>query len=195
MQRMTGVERRAQILAIAAEEFARTGLHGTSAETIARRADISQPYIYRLFGTKRELFRLVVAEAFAEMTRGIVAAAGDLRGEAALVPIADEYRRLLADRTRLLLQMQGFAACDDDAVRETVQAAFGHHWETIAGITGLDPVRMKVFIALGMLLNDVAAMDAGSLDTGWARAALDQVPVEFFHARGPVETGDGTVAP
>lgn len=180
MQRMSGPERRAQILAIAAEEFARTGLHGTSAETIARRADISQPYIYRLFGTKKELFRLVVAEAFEEMTRGIVAAAGDLRGEPALAVMADEYRRLLADRTRLLLQMQGFAACDDDAVRETVRTAYGQHWDAVAGITGLDPVRMKVYIALGMLLNDAAAMDLSNVDTDWARASLDQAPVEFF---------------
>ncbi len=183
MQRMTSGDRRSQILAIAAEEFARTGLHGTSAETIARRAGISQPYIYRLFGTKRELFRLVVADAFAEMTRGIVVAAGELRGEAALTVMADEYRRLQADRTRLLLQMQGFAACDDDAVRETVRTAFGTHWETVAGITGLDPVRMKIYIALGMLLNDVAAMDVGDLDAGWALASLDQVPVTFFRHR------------
>ena len=189
MQRMTSADRRYQILAIAAEEFARTGLHGTSAETIARRADISQPYIYRLFGTKKELFRLVVADAFDEMTSGIVAAAGELRGEAALTVIADEYRRLLADRTRLLLQMQGFAACDDDAVRETVRSAFGTHWHTVAGITGLDPVRMKIFIALGMLLNDVAAMDVGDLNADWARASLDQVPVAFFRDRADDDSG------
>lgn len=180
MQRMTGLERRAQILAIAAEEFARTGLHGTSAETIARRAEISQPYIFRLFGTKRELFRLVVAEAFDGMTTGMAAAAGDLRGAPSLVAMGDEYRRLLADRTRLLLQMQGFAACDDPEVRETVQAAFGNLWTTVAEISGLDPMRVKVFIAIGMLLNDVAAMDVANLDEEWARACLVPVPIEFF---------------
>ncbi len=180
MQRMTSVARRAQILEIAAEEFARTGLHGTSAETIARRANISQPYIYRLFGTKKHLFRLVVAEAFEGMTTGMAAAAGDLRGAPALEVMGNEYRRLLADRTRLLLQMQGFAACDDPEVRETVQAAFGTLWNTVAGISGLDPVRVKIFIAVGMLLNDVAAMDVGDLDEEWARASLVTVPIEFF---------------
>lgn len=180
MQRMTGNERRTQILAIAAEEFARTGLHGTSAETIARRAGISQPYVFRLFGTKKELFRLVVAEAFAGMTAGVAAAAGELRGAPSLVVIAEEYRRLLADRTRLLLQMQGFAACDDPEVRETVQAAFGIHWNTVAEITGLDPMRLKIFIAIGMLLNNVAAMDAANLDEAWARACLTPTPVDFI---------------
>lgn len=180
MQRMTSIARRAQIMTIAAEEFARTGLHGTSAETIARRADISQPYIFRLFGTKKELFRLVVAEAFDGMTAGMAAAAGDLRGAESLVVMGEEYRRLLADRTRLLLQMQAFAACDDPNVRETVQAAFGNLWTTVADISGLDPVRVKLFIGIGMLLNDVAAMDLANLDEEWARACLVPVPIEFF---------------
>lgn len=180
MQRMTGSERRAQILGIAAEEFARTGLHGASTETIARRAGISQPYVFRLFGTKKELFRLVVADAFAGMTAGVAAAVGDLRGLPSLKVIAEEYRRLLTDRTRLLLQMQGFAACDDPEVRETVRAAFGTHWRTIAEISGLDPARLRVFIALGLLLNDVAAMDVSELDEDWARAVLTPTPIDFF---------------
>ncbi len=180
MSRMTGIDRRAQILEIAAEEFARTGLHGTSAETIARRAGISQPYIFRLFGTKKVLFRQVVAEAFDGMTTGMAAAAGDLPGVESLEVMGAEYRRLLADRTRLLLHLQGFAACDDPEVRETVQAAFGKLWTTVAEISGLDPMRIKVFLAIGMLLNDVAAMDVANLDEAWARACLTPVPVSFF---------------
>ena len=50
---MTADERRAQLLAIAAEEFAAGGLHGTSTETIARRAGITQAYVFRLFGSKK----------------------------------------------------------------------------------------------------------------------------------------------
>ncbi len=180
MKRMTSVERRTQILAIAAEEFARTGLHGTSAETIARRADISQPYIFRLFGTKKELFRLVVADAFEGMTSGMAAAAGDVRGVASLEVMGAEYRRLLADRTRLLVQMQGFAACDDPDVRATVQAAFGALWQTVADISGLDPMRVKLFLGIGMLLNDAAAMDVATIDADWARACLTPIPKDVF---------------
>src|SRR5690349_9931908 len=49
--RMTGRERREQILGIAAEEFATAGLYGASTETIARRAGITQAYVLRLQGT------------------------------------------------------------------------------------------------------------------------------------------------
>ena len=48
--------RREEILAVAMEHFAEGGYHGTSTEVIAKEAGISQPYLFRLFRTKRELF-------------------------------------------------------------------------------------------------------------------------------------------
>ena len=47
--------RRASILRAAIVEFARSGYAGTSTEAIAARAGISQPYLFRLFGTKKDL--------------------------------------------------------------------------------------------------------------------------------------------
>ena len=35
--------------------FAVTGYHGTPTDTLARRAGISQPYLFRLYGTKKDL--------------------------------------------------------------------------------------------------------------------------------------------
>ena len=44
------------MLAAALSEFAVGGLHGTSTEAIAKRAGISHAYLFRLFGTKKQLF-------------------------------------------------------------------------------------------------------------------------------------------
>jgi AcrR family transcriptional regulator len=55
-RRKTADERREDILAVAMEHFGAGGYHGTSTENIAREAGISQPYLFRLFRTKRELF-------------------------------------------------------------------------------------------------------------------------------------------
>src|SRR3954469_7933808 len=55
-RRMSAEERREAVLRVAVAEFARTGLHGTSTEKIAAGADISHPYLFRLFGTKKGLF-------------------------------------------------------------------------------------------------------------------------------------------
>jgi AcrR family transcriptional regulator len=49
--RHTAAERREAVLAAALVAFAQGGLHGTSTEDIARAAGISQPYLFRLFGT------------------------------------------------------------------------------------------------------------------------------------------------
>jgi AcrR family transcriptional regulator len=104
-QRMSGQDRRQQVLRIAAEEFADGGLHGTSTEVIARRAEITQAYIFRMFGTKKALFLEVMAAAFDRQTEGMRAAAGTETGLDALARMGAQYNELLADRTSLLLQL------------------------------------------------------------------------------------------
>src|SRR4051812_4713216 len=54
--RRSADERREQILGIAIEHFAVGGYRATSMNVIAREAGISQPYLFRLFRTKQELF-------------------------------------------------------------------------------------------------------------------------------------------
>ena len=81
---MSGPDRRQQVLAIAAEEFADGGLHGASTETIAHRAEITQAYVFRIFGTKKALFLEVVVAAFGRMSEGMRAAAGERTGLEAL---------------------------------------------------------------------------------------------------------------
>ena len=60
-ERKSKEARREDILDAAVGVFAEHGLHGASTEEIAKRAGISQPYVVRLFGTKKELYLAVVA--------------------------------------------------------------------------------------------------------------------------------------
>src|SRR5215218_10714730 len=99
--RKTADERREEILAVALEEFGEHGLNGTSTDTIARKAGISQPYLFRLFGTKKELYLETVRRCLSETLEFFQEAADGLRGEEALLAIGHAYRGLLADRTRL----------------------------------------------------------------------------------------------
>src|SRR5438132_8845686 len=110
--RHTAAERRESILDAALIEFAERGLQGTSTEDIARRAGISQPYLFRLFGTKKELFKATVSRCFRETLEVFQRAAEGERGEEALHAMAEAYTQLLSDRTKLRAQMQSYAACD-----------------------------------------------------------------------------------
>ena len=177
---MSGQDRRQQVLRIAAEEFAAGGLHGTPAEVIARRAGITQAYVFRMFGTKKALFIEVVTAAFGRMTDGLRAAARDLTGLDALALMGAQYNELLADRTSLLLQLQGFAACGDDEVREAVRGSFARMWQTVSEVTGLAPVTVKTFLAFGMLLNSNAALQAGELDEPWAAGVRTRIRPGLF---------------
>jgi AcrR family transcriptional regulator len=171
--RKTAEERREQILAVALEEFGEHGLDGTSTDTIARKAGISQPYLFRLFGTKKELYLETVRRCLRETLELFEEAADDLHGEEALHAIGQAYRGLLADRTRLRGQMQAYADCDDDVVREVVRDGFGKLVEYVERVSGAEPERIRDFFAFGMLLNVFASMDLLDHPAPWAKEILE----------------------
>jgi AcrR family transcriptional regulator len=58
----TGIERRAQLVAIAIEVFGQRGFAGSSLRTLAERADVSHATLIRHFGTKEGLLIAVLQE-------------------------------------------------------------------------------------------------------------------------------------
>src|SRR6476661_964909 len=99
-QRKTAEARRDDILDAALIEFAERGLHGASTEEIARRAGISQPYVFRLFGTKKELFKAAVARCLRQTLELFQRAAEGKRGREALDAMGQAYMaEFLSDRT------------------------------------------------------------------------------------------------
>ncbi|WP_075725500.1 TetR/AcrR family transcriptional regulator [Corynebacterium aquilae] len=59
-QRMSGKQRREQLISIGRALFAERGYEGTSVEEIAARAAVSKPVIYEHFGGKEGLYAVVV---------------------------------------------------------------------------------------------------------------------------------------
>ncbi|MCP9944098.1 TetR/AcrR family transcriptional regulator [Streptomyces somaliensis] len=58
--RMTGAERRQQLLDVGRTLFAARGFEGTSVEEIAAKAGVSKPVVYEHFGGKEGLYAVVV---------------------------------------------------------------------------------------------------------------------------------------
>jgi AcrR family transcriptional regulator len=171
---MTADERREAVLRVAIAEFARTGLHGTSTEKIAAGAEISHPYLFRLFGTKKQLFLACLDrchERLHETFTGAAEAAGD--GDR-LEAMGKAYVELLADREMLLIQLQGYAACADEEVRATANNGYAELWQLVERLSGAPEEEVRAFFATGMLLNVAAAMDLPQIagDPGWALAHL-----------------------
>jgi AcrR family transcriptional regulator len=173
--RKSQAERREEILDAAVHEFADHGYHGGSTEGIARRAGISQPYVFRLFGTKQELFKAVVARCFRETLELFQRAAEGKRGQEALSAMGDAYvEQLTADNTRLKLQMQAYAAAEQAEISEVVRHGFGDLVAYAERVSGLDAQAVSAFFAKGMLLNVFASMGlfVGQADEPWAERLL-----------------------
>src|SRR5215470_7756359 len=165
--RMSAGERREMVLESAVAEFALHGLAGTSTEDVARSAGISQPYLFRLFPTKKGLFLDLVERCYLRIEEAFTAAAGDRTGEDALEAMGNEYERLLENRTLLLLQMHAYAACEDPDIRAATRAGYKRLWSLVERLSGLPFDRVVQFFAMGMLMNVTAAMDLPAVDERW----------------------------
>jgi AcrR family transcriptional regulator len=179
--RLSADERRVSVLRAAMAEFARGGYAGTSTEAIAVRAAISQPYLFRLFGTKRELFIATMDLMHARIEDTFRSAAAGLSGIEAMAAMGEAYKVLLGERDLLLVQMHAFAASDDEEIRKAARQGFRRLWGIVGELTGLPEDDVRAFFAQGMLLNVLAAVDAAALDESWARACQPD-PERFFAA-------------
>src|SRR6476659_3010319 len=112
--RKSAEERREEILEVAVRHFAIGGLHRTSTEAIAREAGISQPYLFRLFKTKRELFLACVERCYGGVWKVFQEAVEGVPAEERLMAMGHAYeQRLLPDRHALRFQMQAYAVASD----------------------------------------------------------------------------------
>jgi AcrR family transcriptional regulator len=171
--RKTAEERRESVLEAALQEFAERGLDAASTEAIAARAGISQPYVFRLFGTKKDLFEAVVTRCFRETLELFQRAAEGKRGEEALHAMGEAYTsELLPNRVRLRAQMQAYAACEDPEICEVVRGGFGDLVAYVERVSGAEPELVSRFFAIGMLLNVIAAMGVQEGAEPWAARLL-----------------------
>src|SRR5262249_22994839 len=164
-QRVPASERRAALIEAAVHEFAHGGLHGTPVDRIARRVGVAQPYVFTLFGSKRELFLAAVERGFQQVLARFEEVAAEFDPETAppdtdvLKELGKAYVELLAtERDYLMLQLQSYAACDDEVIRERVRSWYANLVARVQQMSGAEPDQIDDFFRHGMWLNVAAAM-------------------------------------
>ena len=175
-QRQTADERRDAIVVAALHEFAKGGYTGTSTESIARAVGVSQPYLFQLFGTKRELFLAVVRHGF-QRTRLVFHEAARRKPDddpdcSLLDLMGAAYMELLSDRDLLRVQLQAYAACGDEDVRQVVREEFTELYVAVKRDSGASNQEVHAFFAEGMLLNVAAALEIGGKPDTWSLSGL-----------------------
>ena len=162
--RRSAAERREHVLDAAIAEFAEHGYHAAGTTAIARRAGISQPYIYALFPNKKALFlaahSLVVERILEHFAR---AAEGAADPRDALRRMGSAFLAMLGERDELLCQLQGYAACGDPEIREHVRAEFTGLFDAVADLTGASRDDVALFTAGGMFFTVAGALEVPEL--------------------------------
>jgi AcrR family transcriptional regulator len=171
--RLSKEDRRREIVEAATREFAVGGLNGTPVDAIAKRVGVSQPYLFQLFGTKKDLFIATVQRAFERTIAAFRTAAAEAGEDAGptdvLMAMGVAYHQMLVDRSLLLMQMQAYAACADEDIREVVREEMLRLVNFVQSASGAPEAAIREWLAYGMLMNVAAAMDLTDVDADWAR--------------------------
>jgi AcrR family transcriptional regulator len=126
-RRLTADERREEMIAAAIGAFAEYGYHATGTAEIARRAGVSQPYLYALFPDKRALF-LACHKQTVEVIRETLQRAREEAGEDEDLEqrLGRAYEQMIQRRREyLLFQLQAHAAAAaDPEIRAVVRERF-----------------------------------------------------------------------
>jgi AcrR family transcriptional regulator len=175
--RRTADERRVDVLDAALIEFATYGLHGASTVNIAQRAGISQPYVLRLFDTKKNLFLEAVAMARrmieAEWKRALETIPDDASPQERIQALGQAFQGITGQANVLRLLMQAYSAAADDEVRDRCQEAMSDLYAWVRAATGASAQEAQVFFSQGMILMVGVSIGApDKLDQEWARAFM-----------------------
>ncbi|AET57253.1 TetR/AcrR family transcriptional regulator [Paenibacillus terrae] len=166
MVRSKGQDRKEDILEAGLEVFAQRGYYNTTTALIAEKAGISQPYVFRFFPTKEELFIAVLNRAFDRILQTFinVESSPEQLGSD-LVKAYEELSVLYPNE--IALQVIGIGIIEE-AIRAAAKAGLSRirtyalEWFKAAGISDAER-NATVFIAMGMMCNISCFLDLPEL--------------------------------
>ncbi|MGW0694912.1 TetR/AcrR family transcriptional regulator [Streptomyces sp. NPDC002738] len=167
------MDRRTMVLQAAISAFAERGYYGTPTTEIAKRARISQPYIFKLFLTKERLF-IAAIDYYTERILACFrrAVADSMDSSQTFKFLSRAYTDLMSDRDLLMVQLHAQSACSEPAIREAVQRSLERQIEFVWAITGGTDEEVKAFFGAGTLSHLILAVDAQAVDDRWARTLV-----------------------
>ncbi len=162
-KRLPKEERRQAVLDTACRVFSRSSYRGATTAEIAREAGISEPILYRHFGSKRDLYLACLDQAWAEL-QVVADEAREKDPRGCLGAVANAY---MASRSRVRLidlWIQGLTEASEDAViakalRRQIREVHGYFADLIREGQGRGDVHADrdpgaeawIFVASGLL--------------------------------------------
>ena len=175
MRRHSADERRRLVIEAASQEFAALGLFGATGESISYRAGISHPYLLRLFGSKKDLFRAVIDNAFEDLGTGVEERVNGGGANPSSAALEEAIQQVLEQGQRSALLLQFLAACGDDEIRPLVRRRFAELYQQLARISDGDEAELRAVFERVIFRSATAAMRLTEIASRepWARRLLE----------------------
>ena len=171
--RQKAADRRESVLEAATKEFAAKGYHGTSTDDIARAAGISQPYLFRLFGSKKELYLAAQQRSIDGLYAAFAEAAEGRTGKDVLYAMGKAYEQIVQDHDHLMLMLKSWATDDDPDIRRANRSAWRNIVDLVEQTSRESPEEISRFFASGMLLTIMTAMGMDEDPEPWSKRLID----------------------
>jgi AcrR family transcriptional regulator len=181
---MTREARRAQIMAVARDLFAREGYHHVAMDDIAERAQISKPVLYRHFTSKLDLYLAVVDQRGEALVAAITQALasvedGATNGRSMVRAIVASYVQFVEDAGESFSLLFESDVTRDTDVRQRVESASAQAAKAICTglheLAGLPPAQADLLSAALVGMARVAATSRyRSAQLGSAQVDVDQ---------------------
>jgi AcrR family transcriptional regulator len=175
--RLTAAERGEEVLQAAVVAFGAAGYQGTKTDEIARLAGVSQPYVIRLFGTKQQLF-IAASNRVCDRIEQAFRRAAEKRAD--LESLGGAYEDLMSERELLVVLLHGFAASGDPEIGDVSRRRFGEMFDLVRELTGVSAEEARQFLATGMLLTVMTAMQVAGperIPLPWAEELLGTMKI------------------
>jgi AcrR family transcriptional regulator len=132
--------------------FADHGLTTASVQQVADRMGVSQPYVFRLFGSKRDFFLACVDEMAARI-RQVLRQAAAQQPDDPLPAMRAGFRALIADGVVTGMWLQACAAArSDEAVAARCRTVIGGILNEAEHLSEAEPQELRGTLALGALV-------------------------------------------
>ncbi len=163
-KRMTAAERREAILDAAVEEIAARGFAGATTADVAKRAGISQPYVFRFFATKKDLYIAVLERCTSRILRGWEETAAN-PGETRLGALGRAYLEALPERRQeLKVKFGAYGEAHDPEIAEVLRHQLARIFRFIVREAERDGspdphATAAAFLSRGFLINAGVSVD------------------------------------
>lgn len=184
--RMRSEDRRELILEAATSVFGARGYFGTTTDTVAKAAGVSQPYVVRMFGTKETLFLEVLHRAIARLLATFRAALAEGRAagdgvEGLRHRIGFAYADLLGDRGLLLSMMHAFILGSDPVIGKAAREGFLDVYKFLRFEAGFSTEDADTFLAHGMMMNTMVGLRMADEYANGDPCAVDMLEAALPH--------------